>query len=95
MKRRRQHAPGAEGCGGHAKHCYACDRDEDGTCYLACLECGHLYRSRLELRWRYLASFWQYPAERCFWWRWWPVWWRRLTLPAGNITYCPLCSADF
>ena len=91
---RRQHPPGVAGCHGPS-HCYSCDRDEQGRCYIACIECGHLYRSGWELRWRYLHSYWQYPAERCFWWRFWRAWWRRLRLPAGDIMFCPLCAHDF
>lgn len=40
-------------------HCYSCNEDEDGPAYIACGECGHLYRTAGELRRAYRREFYR------------------------------------
>lgn len=102
------------GEGGSSAHCWAHNVDEyvgTGPVYQACIECGHLYRSKRELRRAYLRVHWQfftaawrdrhmresYPTEL----RDPPLaelahWvWRALTVRASKIYFCQHCIHDF
>lgn len=95
---RDQHEPTAA-C--NDTHCYSCHVDEQGTGYIRCLECGHIYRTARELRRLYRRELirlhrrrspspfdFPEPSTR-------QVIWMALTARASNITFCQHCIHDF
>jgi hypothetical protein len=80
------------------------DEPATGSSYLVCVECGHRYRTKRELRAADRAALrkdWRFPSYRP---RLIPTWsnqsiwgWvrRYLTVRAGKIYACPFCTADF
>lgn len=90
MTGQEQHAPTAE-C--ESLHCYSCHVDEpaDGTEYIVCRECGHVYLTAWELRRAYRHMLWQVfrlEGMRNRLWLW-------LTVRARRLPFCPKCSHDF
>jgi hypothetical protein len=77
-------------------HCHWHDVDEPGPGYLRCFECGHLYRTKGELRRRYRQelrnAYHDGPLER---WDWLRLRWWLLTVRASRVTFCQECSHDF
>lgn len=89
-----QHEP-SEACAG--RHCYEhhVDEDPDGT-YLACLECGHVYRTAAELR-RAYRRLWDRLVRADF--RRWPIeaaalWLGSRFRRARSVRSCPYCAHD-
>jgi hypothetical protein len=82
-------------------HCYSHMVDELGPGYLACLECGHMYRTAGELRRAYRAALWRtwHDHRRLFG----PDFgsglaatlWRMATVRASKIYFCQHCLHDF
>jgi hypothetical protein len=81
-------------CAGY--HCWRHNVDEDGPRYRACYECGHLYRSKRDLRRRYRhelrVAYYDGPNER---WDRLRLWWWLLTTRASKVFFCQECSHDF
>jgi len=87
--------PPTDAC--YSVHCHACGVDEPGTGYLACGECGHLYRRRSDLRrrWRQeLTCFYRDETDGS-WRQRLGYWWRWLTVRADRVTFCQECGHDF
>jgi hypothetical protein len=93
-----------DACNG--QHCWSHDVDEpiqDGEkVYISCFECGHVYRTKGELRRRYLAvekqmmrdsfdryGFWNGVCDLMFWLV------DVLTKRASRINFCQHCTHDF
>lgn len=73
-------------------HCYSHMVDEEGSAYIGCYECGHLYRTAGALRRAYRREVLRLPGHGIpFWWRLW----RALTIRASQITFCQQCIHDF
>jgi hypothetical protein len=79
-------------------HCHWCNVDEPGNGYILCGECGHLYRTKGELRRAYRRAILSLdrrtflgikPMPR------WKIWWKVLTIRAKNIYFCQYCIHDF
>jgi hypothetical protein len=92
-------------------HCHSHNRDEAGPAYIACGECGHLYRSARSLRRAYRRVHGQILRHG---WRkapWLPhrsappfidsrveriwIWLRSRFVRASSITFCQECTHDF
>jgi hypothetical protein len=85
-------------------HCTYHQEDEPLPGYLACGECGHLFKTKrvLRKRFREIHREMQYSEGRKIPWisnefvtgrlR---FWWINLTVRAGKIWACPFCAHDF
>lgn len=87
----------------YGQHCHVHHVDETGPSYIVCGECGHLYRTRGELRRAYRREFWQvsrrwrtstpFPGDRppgllsCLR--------RMIMIKAEEISFCQHCIHDF
>lgn len=74
-------------------HCHEHQVDEPGPGFLGCGECGHLYRTRGELRRAYRREFWR--VSRTFHDPLWRRAWRVLTVREKHIYFCQHCIHDF
>jgi hypothetical protein len=75
--------------------------DEPGRGYQICLECGHLYKTKRDLRRRHRHTMRELLRGDPPWLpdpRWTSrlqYWWRMLFLRADKIYSCPFCAHDF
>lgn len=86
-----------------ATYCHTHDVDEPSLPgdYIACLECGHVYRTSWQLRREYLRGAIDTARNA----KGMEPWWIRLllvgegllalVLPTRHIAFCPLCMHDF
>lgn len=91
-----KHGP-SDDCHGH---CYSHHVDEPGRGYITCIECGHLYRTKRDLRRAYRRGFRQTVQPRRLLsddldMGWGGYLWRLLTVRASTIYFCQECSHDF
>lgn len=92
---RSRHEPTAE-C--HGVHCHIHHVDEDDTyAYRWCLECGHVYRTRLALRLACRREYWGLSGPMGhndpLWLRVKRTFFTRINV--DNITFCQECTHDF
>lgn len=91
VKRDPRHEP-TEACAG--VHCYIHGRDETSRRpYLGCVECGHLFRTRLALWWssvRVAFGFRRFES----WGSWLVTLARWVASPPSRIRGCPECGSD-
>jgi hypothetical protein len=95
VRRKEPHEPSND-C--NADHCYSHMVDEPGSGYLLCGECGHLYRTKGELRRAYRREFLRINSHGWFGMERlprWKVWWKILTIREKDIYFCQHCIHDF
>jgi len=94
------HEP-SDACNGQHCHWHNVDEDDTGA-YIACFECGHVYRTKRALRRAYRREYSR-------WWTWDLPWLRGngfgtrrailrrwlFTPRASKIFFCQECSHDF
>lgn len=78
-------------------HCHFHHLDEDGSGYLRCFECGHLYSDKGALVRAYRAVLWSMVKDGVKRYRKveWRLLWNILTRRAEDIDFCQFCVHDF
>lgn len=84
-------------------HCHWHNVDEpDDKAFLCCLECGHVYRTKRELRRAFRRASLRHLDRHYPWFRsnsFYPsvvrILWDALTVRVDRITFCQLCLHDF